>query len=89
MGKDHTIPLEIDYKTLGTISIDEFQQALWEDLQALRDGFDVSYLKNAKLIIPATNEFGDPVDVRRRANGQRIKRIDTHHYHPACLDYKL
>ena len=90
MGKgEHPTALEIDYKTLGTISLDELKQALWEDIQALHDEFDVSFVKGVKLIVPATNEFGDPVDVHRRSNGHRIKRIDTHHYHPACLDYKL
>jgi hypothetical protein len=90
MGKQqHPIALEVDYQSLGTISLEEFKHALWEDIQALHDEFDVSFVKNAKLIVPSTNEFGDPVDVHRRSNGHRIKRIDTHHYHPACLDYKL
>lgn len=81
--------IEIDYTKIGTVSLDELKQAFWEDLQALHDEFGISFVKNVKLIVPATNEFGDPVQVRRLSNGQRIKRIDTHHYHPACLDYKL
>jgi hypothetical protein len=90
MGKgEHPTALEVDHKTLGTISLDELKQALWEDIQALHEEFDVSFVKNVKLIVPATNEYGDPVDVHRRCNGHRIKGIDTHPYHPACLDYKL
>ena len=87
MGK--TDPLEIDYKTLGTIPLDELQQAIWEDIQALREEFGVSFVKGVKLVVPATNEFGDPVVVKRLSNGATVKRLDTHHYRPACLDYKL
>jgi hypothetical protein len=42
-----------------------------------------------KLVVPATNDFGDPVVIKRLATGATVKRLDTHHYHPACLDYKL
>jgi len=90
MGKnEQPTPIEIDYKSLGTISLDELKQALWEDIQALHDEFDVSFVKNVKLIVPSTNEFGDPVAVHRGSNGHATKRIDPHHYPPACLDYKL
>jgi hypothetical protein len=58
-------------------------------LQMLRDEFGVSYLKGAKLVIPATNEYGDPVKIRRLSTGAAVRNLDTHHYHPACLDYKL
>jgi hypothetical protein len=47
------------------------------------------YVTAPKLIVPATNEFGDPVVVKRLATGATVKRLDTHHYRPACLDYKL
>jgi hypothetical protein len=40
------------------------------------------------LRIPVTNEYGDPLVVKRPQGGT-ISRMDTHHYHPACLDYKL
>jgi hypothetical protein len=82
-------PVEIDYKSLGTIAIDELKQAIWEDIEALKDQFGVSYVAGVKLVVPATNEFGDPVVVKRLATGATVKRLDTHHYHPACLDYKL
>ena len=81
--------LEIDYKKIGTIPLDELKQALWEDIEALRNEFGVSFVTGVKLVIPATNEFGDPVAVRRLSNGATVKQIDTHHYRPACLDYKL
>lgn len=87
--KDKDTELTIDYGTLGTISLAEFQQAFWEDVQALKDEFGVSYVKGAKLVIPATNEFGDPLQIRRLSTGAPVKRLDTHHYHPACRDYKL
>jgi len=89
MAKGSDPVLEIDYKTLGTISLAEFQQAMWEDIQALHDEFGISFVKNVKLIVPATNEFGDPVEIRRLSTGATVRRLDTHHYHPACLDYQL
>ena len=82
-------PVEIDYKSLGTIAIDELKKAIWEDIDALKNQFGVSYVTGVKLIVPATNEFGDPVVIKRLATGATVKRLDTHHYHPACLDYKL
>lgn len=82
-------PVEIDYKSLGTIAIDELKQAIWEDIEALKDQFGVSFVSGVKLVVPATNEFGDPVVIKRLATGATVKRLDTHHYHPACLDYKL
>jgi hypothetical protein len=84
-----TDPLLIDYKSLGTIALDEFKQALWDDIQALHEEFGISFVQGAKLIVPATNEYGDPVSVKRLSNGQRVSRLDTHHYRPACMDYKL
>jgi hypothetical protein len=88
MGKTDSI-LEIDYDTLGTMALDEWKQAIWEDIEALKNQFGVSYVTAPKLIVRATNEFGDPVLVKRLSTGATVKRLDTHHYHPACLDYKL
>ena len=88
MGKTDPV-LEIDYKTLGTIKLDELQQAIWEDIQMLRDEFGVGYVTDVKLMVRATNEFGDHLQIRRLSTGAPVKRLDTHHYHPACLDYKL
>lgn len=81
--------LTYTYERLGTITLDEQKQAIWEDIQALRDEFGVAYITGAELVIRATNEFGDPVKVRRLSNGAVVHRLDTHHYRPACLDYKL
>jgi hypothetical protein len=81
--------VEIDYKSLGTINIDELKQAIWEDIEALKDQFGVAYVTGVKLTVPATNEFGDPLQVKRLSTGATVKRLDTHHYRPACLDYKL
>ena len=81
--------VEIDYKPLGTISLEELKQAIWDDIEALREEFGVSFVKNVQLIVPATNEYGDPVQVRRLSNGAKVNHLDTHHYRPACLDYKL
>ena len=89
--KDNKSSLEvtIDYKNLGTVSLEELKQAIWEDIEMLRDEFGVAYVNSVQLVVPATNEYGDPVKVRRISNGATVTRLDTHHYRPACLDYKL
>ena len=78
----------IDYKALGTVSVSELSQALWVDIKALGDLYNVRYVTGARLIIPSTNEYGDPV-VIRHPEGHIARRLDTHHYRPACLDYQL
>ncbi len=80
--------LTIDYKALGTISIDELAHALIEDTQALKDIYNIQYLKRPRLRFLPTNEYGDEVRVRRPAGGT-IRYMDTHHYRPACKDYDL
>ena len=89
--KDRTSSTEltITYQSLGTITLDEQKQAIWEDIQALSDEFGVSYLNSVELVIRATNESGEPVQIRRLSTGATVRRLDTHHYRPACLDYKL
>lgn len=82
-------PLVIDYRELGTISLDELKQAFWEDIEQLKEQFGVGFVTNVKLVMPVTNEYGDPLQVRRLATGAPVQRLDTHHYHPACLDYQL
>lgn len=88
-GKASDNDLTFTYERLGTITLDEQKQAIWEDIEALRQEFGVSFITGAELVIRATNEFGDPVQVRRLSTGAAVKRLDTHHYYPACLDYKL
>jgi hypothetical protein len=82
-GKTSDTDVTFTYERLGTITLDEQKQAIWEDIQALRDEFGVAYITGAELIIRATNEFGDPLKVRRLSNGAVVHRLDTHHYHPA------
>jgi len=62
-------PVEIDYKGLGTIAIDELKQAILEDIDALKNQFGVSFVTGVKIIVPATNEFGDPVVIKRIHDG--------------------
>lgn len=80
--------LVIAYRQLGTISIDELRDALVEDIQALKDIYNVRYLKNARLKLFVTNEYGEELKVRRPGGG-RIHIMDTHHFRPACKDYDL
>ena len=86
--KDHDPGLVIDYTKLDTISIDEFAQALWTDIQALKENYDVKFVTAPKLTIPVTNEYGDPLTVRYQRH-RTVRHIDTHHYEPACKDFKL
>lgn len=80
--------LTIDYGGLGTISIDELAHAVVEDIQALKDIYNIQFVKNPRLRIYATNEYGEEVRVRRPAGGT-INHMDTHHYRPSCKDYDL
>jgi hypothetical protein len=58
-------PVEIDYKGLGTIAIDELKKAICDDIDALKNQFGVSFVTGVKIIVPATNKFGDPVVIKR------------------------
>lgn len=88
MSKSDNI-LEITYTKIGTVSLAEFEQAIWEDIKALHAEFGISFVNGSKLVVKATNEFGDPVVIKRLSNGAKVKQLDTHYYHPACLDYHL
>ncbi len=48
--------VEIEYKSRGTIALDELKQALWEDIEAPKDQFGVSYATCVKLLVPATGK---------------------------------
>lgn len=80
--------LTITYKELGNISIDEFVQAVIADVNALKDIYNVRYVKCPRIKLFVTNEYGDPVNVRRPTGGT-INFMYTHHYRPACKDYDL
>jgi hypothetical protein len=62
-------PVEIDYKSLGIIAIDELKQAICEDIDALKNQFGVSFVTGVKLVVLVTNEFGDPIVIKRRHGG--------------------
>ncbi len=87
-GPHESRSLIIAYKELGTISIDEFRDALVEDTYALKDIYNIRYLKGARLTFYVTNEYGEQIKVRRPTGGS-INFMDTHHYRPACTDYDL
>jgi hypothetical protein len=78
--------LVIGYEKIGTIPLDQWKQAILDDIEALRNEFGISYVTNAKLIVRATNEFGDPLVIKRLSTGAPVKHLDTHYYRPACLD---
>jgi hypothetical protein len=80
--------LTIDYTELGTISIDELRDAVIEDIEALKNIYNVRFVKGPRLRMYPTNEYGEPVRLVRPAGGA-IDFMDTHHYRPACKDYDL
>lgn len=80
--------LLIAYRELGTIHIDELEQAMITDIRALKDIYNVQYVKGCRLKLFVTNEYGEPVKVRRPTGGG-IYYMDTHYYRPACKDYEL
>lgn len=78
----------IEYRSLGTMSIDEFRKAIWTDLEILKDLYNVKYVRAPRLKIPITDKFGDHVALKR-PDGKHIHRLATHHFRPACQDYDL
>ena len=81
--------LVIGYEKIGTIPLDQWKQAILDDIEALRNEFGISYVTNSTLRVAATNEFGDPPVIKRLSTGATVKHLDTHYYRPACLDYHL
>lgn len=79
--------LTVDYSKMGTMTIDEFKQALWTDLQVLKEQHAVKYINAPRLKLEITDEFGEAQPLRRRSNGKPIYRMHTRHYRPACMDY--
>lgn len=78
--------LTVDYVRMGVMTIDELKQALWTDLQILKDERRVKYIKAPRLKLQPTDENGEPAPVRDR-DGKTLHRMHTYHYRPACMDY--
>lgn len=79
--------LTIDYSKMGTMTIDEFKQALWTDLQVLKEHHSVKYIDAPRLRLQVTDEYGESQTLRGRIDGKPIFRMHTRHYRPACMDY--
>lgn len=80
--------LTIEYRVLGTIPIDELFHAIWEDFQVLKEVHNVEFVTAAKLRLPVTDGYGQPLTVRRQ-NGGTMHMMHTYHHKPACKDYDL
>jgi hypothetical protein len=87
-GPFQTHGLTMEYKLLGTISIDELAHAVCEDIQALKDLYYVRYVTGSRLKLFVSDEFGQEIKVRRPGGGY-VHYLNTHHYRPACKDYDL
>lgn len=79
----------VDYSRLGTLSERELIDAMIDDIRMIEEDYGVKFYADAKLIIYASNEWGDPVMFTRHWDGKRASRLDSTHYRPACLDYDL
>ncbi len=80
--------LTVEYKVLGTITLDELFQAIRSDFQALKDLHDVQFVTGAKLRLPVTDGYGQRIQVRR-GNGAPMHMMHTYHHKPACKDHEL
>jgi len=81
--------LTIDFSRIGIMTIEEFKQALWTDIQILKDEYNVKYITAPKLKIGLTDAFGECTPLRGRYDGKPIYRLHTHYNRPACMDYDL
>lgn len=80
--------LTINYNNLGTLSHRELIDALMDDIHIIEQEFGVHFYSNARLIVWASNEYGDPRCIVRPC-GEKISCLETSHFRPACLDYDL
>jgi hypothetical protein len=80
--------LTVDYTRLGTISLDEFRQAILTDLHVLEDVHGVESITAPLLRIKVTDDYGEPHPVRSLGDGKPIYRMHTRHFRPACWDYE-
>ena len=80
--------LLVNYKELGTVSVEEMIHAVVADLHAIRDYYNVRYVTGSRLKLFATNEYGEALKVYRPEGGI-VRYLDTHHYRPSCKDYEL
>jgi len=79
--------LTVDYTRLGTISLNEWRQAILTDLHVLEDLHDVQYITAPLLRIQVSDAFGEPLPVRNLGDGKPIYRMHTRHFRPSCMDY--
>lgn len=76
------------YNKLGSITVDELKHALIEDLNTLKDTYNIQYVRPQRLKIFPVDEYGVEVKVKKPGGG-RVYFMDTHHLRPMCKDYDL
>lgn len=86
--KSHSNRLTVDYKHLGTLSERELIDAVIDDIHMIEEDYGVRFYSNARLIVWGSDEYGDPRKFVRNC-GEHVRRLDSTHYRPACLDYEL
>ncbi len=91
MSKEKKTPdnrLAVDYHHLGTLSDRQLIDAIIDDIHMIKEDYGVTFYSNARLLVWASNEFGDARTFTRNG-GEQMRRLDSTHYRPACLDYDL
>lgn len=73
---------------MGIMTLDELKQAIWTDLQVLKDIYDVKYIKGPMLKLHLTDQFGEAAPLKSLSDGKPIYRMHTRHFRPACQDYE-
>lgn len=80
--------LTVDYTVMGIMTLDELKQALWTDLQVLKETYNVKYIKGPMLKLNLTDQFGEVAPLKSLNDGKPIYRMHTRHFRPACQDYE-
>lgn len=86
--KNNNNRLTVDYHHLGTLSELQLIEAIIDDIKMIEEDYGVRFYSNARLVVWASNEYGDTRSFVRHC-GEPVSRLDSTHYRPACLDYDL
>lgn len=81
--------LTVDYSLMGIMTLDELKQAIWTDLEVLKETYNVKYIKAPMLKLNLTDQFGEAAPLKSLKDGRPIYRMHTRHFRPACQDYDL
>mgnify|MGYP006283851959 CR=1 FL=1 len=78
----------LEYRALGTVTLDELRQAIFTDFECLKDEHNVRYVKEAVVRFAVTDEYGQSRTVKRK-DGSKLQRMETNYHRPVCKDFEL